>query len=172
MAEKFSLKTFKLHFGAYIDKSKESYKSYVYKPLGTEPMEWWSKNTFRGSGCRWIDFKRYVINLGTPASRDEDSAEMVGMWVSMYIWWYVNRFGLTADKKGIKEWMDFLWDKDLITKVQYFLDDREVFDTFDASASLFCFDHIVDEIKPKRSSGDSGSQRGVGSVKQRTKRRK
>lgn len=176
MADSFIVKSFKLHFGAYIDKSKTPYKTYVYKDLGNDTMEWWAKSTFRGSGCHWTDFKVKFINVYTPPNRNPDSASMVGLSVSSYIWWYVNRFGLQKDKIAIKKWCDFLLEKGLITDFQYWLDDKELFDTFDKKVSLFCYDDVIMQIKemttPKRKRAESNPQRGVGSVKKVIKRRK
>jgi len=176
MADSKLLKSFKLHFGAYMDKSQESYKKYVYEPLSAETLEWWSRSTFRGSGCHWINFKSYIINLDSPTKSSENSAEIVGMYVSGYIWWYVNRVGDIKDKNAIKKWMDFLYDKKLITNAQYFINDKPLMDFFDSRVSLFCFDDVIrdveDQLKPNRKRGESGNQRGVGSVKRTIKRRK
>jgi len=176
MADSVLLKSFKLHFGAYMDKVKQSYKTYVYENLSDQPLEYWSRKTFKGSGCYWINFKSYIINLNAPSKENEDSAEIVGLFVSGYIWWYVNRIGDIKDKNSIKKWMDFLLEKKLITKNEYFINDQPLLDFFDSTVSLFCFDDVIREVelytKLNRQSGDSGSQRGVGMVKRTIKRRK
>jgi hypothetical protein len=176
MADSVLFKSFKIHFLAYVDDIKQSYKTYVYENLTTETLEYWSRKTFSGSGCHWINFKSYIINLETPNKSSENSSSIVGLFVSSYIWWYVNRVGVPKDKTEIKKYMDFLLDKKLITNNQYFVNDKPLFDFFDSRVSLFCFDDVIreveDQIKPNRKRGESGSQRSVGGVKKIVKRRK
>jgi len=176
MADSFLLKSFKLHFGAYIDKEKKSYKKYVYELFGKETMEWWAVNTFRGSGCDWMRFKENIINKMTPPNRNPDSASMVGLMVSSYIWWYVNRFGLVKDKNEIKKWVDYLFEKKIIDDFAYWLNDKDLFNTFDDNVKLFCSNDIIMIINemttPKRKSAEVSPQRGIGSVKRTIKRRK